>query len=90
MTSVSAFASVKNMNSNLNIVSNLWIDPEKPESTTAWTCQPQIPGDFMVNLIGDRDVRILAYTLTPKQMREYKERRFFYSHGEHGTAFLSS
>jgi len=75
------------MKSNLSIVSNLWIYSEDPESTTTWSCQAQIPGDLMVNLVGSRDVRILADKLTRKQMREYKDRRFFFAHGGSGVAF---
>lgn len=78
------------MNSNLAIVSNLWIDVEVPDRTTPWSCEAAIPGDFMVDLLGTRDVRTLKYRLTPKQLREYQERRFFCFHGERGVAFTSS
>lgn len=78
------------MKSNLVIISNLWIDADRPEATTAWTCQAQIPGDLMVHFVGSRDVREINSALTARQLREYKERRFFRFYGESGTAYESS
>lgn len=90
MIYASAFGSINAMTSNLVIISNLWIDPEHPETTTAWSCQAQVPGDLMVHFVGSRDVREINSVLTAKQIREYKERRFFRFHGETGTAFAPS
>ncbi len=78
------------MKSNLVIISNLWIDTDRPDATTAWSCQEAIPGDLMVQFVGSRDVREINSALTTKQLREYKERRFFRFHGESGTAFENS
>jgi hypothetical protein len=82
------------MKSNLVVAANVWIDAENPDGTTAWQAAAQIPGDLMIEFIAKesphlnpRDKQILAGKMTPAQIREYLDRRFFLNHGEHGPAF---
>jgi len=73
--------------SNLTVISNLWIDPDMPDTTTSWSAQHQIPGDLMVEFLGTRDTRELRDRMSLRQYREYCERRFFFQHGESGLAY---
>ena len=83
--------------SNITVASNVWINAENPEGTTAFQAVPQIPGDLMIDFISKknpmlnpRDTQILKGYLTPEQYREYLDRRFFFNIGEEGPAFESS
>ncbi len=85
------------MNSNLVVAANVWIDAENPNGTTVWQAAEQIPGDLMIDFIAKefphinpRDKQILAGKMTSVQIREYLERRFFLHHGEKGPAFEDS
>lgn len=83
--------------SNITVASNVWINAEDPDATTAYQAVPQIPGDLMVDfiakenpLLNPRDMRILRDYLTREQLREFQARRFFFNVGEEGAAFESS
>ena len=83
--------------SNITVASNVWINAENPDATTAYQAVPQIPGDLMVDFISKmnpilnpRDTRILRDALKRTQYQEYLARRFFFNIGEEGAAFESS
>lgn len=82
------------LSSNITVASNVWINAENPDATTAYQAVAQIPGDLMVDFISKqnpmlnpRETRILKDALTHEQYQEYRERRFFFNVGEEGAAF---
>ena len=76
--------------SNIAVKPNIWCAPmiyetvESPEFLA-----PFIPGDLLVHFLGSRDVRVIERKLTARQLIEYKQARFFQSHGQKGLAFES-
>ena len=83
--------------SNLVVASNVWIDADNPDHTTPWQAMEQIPGDLMIDFVAKqhphlnpRDKRFLSDKLTPTQLQEYLNRRFFLFNGETGAAFDQS
>jgi hypothetical protein len=83
--------------SNLVVASNVWIDVTNPDATTPWQAMAEIPGDLMIDFIAKenphlnpRDRRLISSKLTPTQLQEYSNRRFFLNQGERGAAFDAS
>lgn len=73
---------------NIAVKANIWCDShitqdiESPEYLA-----PRLPGDLLVNFLGTRDVRVIERELSRRQLIEYKQVRFFQSHGQRGIAF---
>lgn len=84
---------------NLQVRANIWIDSENPAYSEAQAikgihkAKQHIPGDLMIEFfkkeyphMNPRD-RSLVSKMTEKQQEEYGCYRFFYFHGQTGTAF---
>jgi hypothetical protein len=73
---------------NIAIKANVWCQPDLPNpDDIPYFLQPVIPGDLLVHFLGTREVRTVRQQLTPRQLWEYGQSRFFQNHGQEGLAF---
>lgn len=73
--------------SNISVAANIWTDRERCEDPSVYAASNFVPGDLIVNIIRDRDVRRLPLELTTRQDLEYRICRFFNPHGHTGHAY---
>lgn len=79
------------MTSNIAVKANIWCNPHQLEDLNSPEfLQSIIPGDLLVHFLGTRDVRFIERELTPRQLIEYKQARFFQKHGQEGIAFQNA
>lgn len=73
---------------NISVAANIWADLQHPERDPGpYAASAYVPGDLLVNILRERDTRVLQKDLTREQYREYLLYRFFYSHGQTGYAY---
>ena len=73
--------------SNISVAANIWTDSERSSDPSVYAASDFVPGDLIVNIIKDRDVRTLRLELTARQYLEYRVCRFFNPHGHTGHAY---
>jgi hypothetical protein len=72
---------------NVSVAANIWTDCERSQDPSVYAASQFVPGDLIVNIIKDRDVRSLPLELTTRQYLEYRICRFFNPHGHSGHAY---
>jgi hypothetical protein len=73
---------------NISVAANIWADVQHPERDPGpYAAAEHVPGDLLVNILRERDTRVLPLKLTRQQYREYLRCRFFYPHGHTGYAY---
>jgi hypothetical protein len=73
---------------NIAVKPNIWCDPIVwDHDSPPYFLQGVLPGDLLVQFLGDREVRVTRRLLTARQLTEYEQSRFFQNHGQVGLAF---
>ena len=71
---------VSAVDSNLEVVSNVWTKPDGLKATP-WEAAEHVPGDLRAKLQGTEDKRVIQRELNKKQFGEYLAYKFFLTFG---------